>query len=185
MEIYARLIAAASSYGEPVADFLRAELPHVWFDAYLGMTSDRPPNVSVITRGTFDYLYDDYDTAAARRQSRLVACRPALSRDGNLLLDPRGRLVLEPSQLHGWIGNAVADRVRHPENGWRALDGSLRERVGRRRVLRLAAARPRRSRQDRPCRSLVESEHARDRLHDAPVVPTNELFSLIEAERNI
>ena len=97
------MVAAASRYGETVADFLRAELPHVWSDAYLAMTPGRQPNVDVITLGTFDYIYDDQDTLAATGlvpedlsvESRVVAVI------GGSAPDLRHR---DDSRLRGWLG---------------------------------------------------------------------------------
>jgi hypothetical protein len=64
-----------------VREFLREELPHYWYDEYSRMTPGRQLNVSVITRGTFDYLFDEQDTLIAagvvspepNTESRLVA----------------------------------------------------------------------------------------------------------------
>lgn len=93
----------AARYGEIVADFLRAELPHVWNDGYLAMTPGRQPNVDAITRGTFDYIYDDQDTLVASGlvpsqhnvESRVVAVI------GTSAPDLRRR---DDSRLRGWLG---------------------------------------------------------------------------------
>jgi hypothetical protein len=97
------MVAAAARYGETVEEFLRAELPHVWLHAYLAMTPGRQVNISVITRGTFDYIYDDQDTLIAtgavpdgpNLESRVVAVM------GSSAPDPRRR---DDSRLRGWLG---------------------------------------------------------------------------------
>jgi hypothetical protein len=97
------MVAAAARYGETAEEFLRAELPHVWHDAYLAMTPERHLNVGIITRGTFDYFYDDQDTLVAtgvipdelNLESRLVAVL------GFSAPDPRHR---DDSRLRGWLG---------------------------------------------------------------------------------
>jgi hypothetical protein len=48
VEVYARTVAAAAQYGETAAEFLRAELPHVWHEAYLAMTPGRQVNIGII-----------------------------------------------------------------------------------------------------------------------------------------
>lgn len=103
MEVYTRMAAAAAGYGETVEDFLRAELPHVWHDAYLAMTPGRRVNLSVIPRGTFEYFYDDHDTLVATGvvpdelnvESRVVAVI------GTSSPEPRPR---DDSRLRGWLG---------------------------------------------------------------------------------
>ena len=103
MEIYVRLVSAAASYGETVEEFLRAELPQVWHEAYAAMTPGRHLNIGVITRGTFDFYYDDQDTLVAmgtiqdapNLESRLVAAI------GFSAPDARRR---DDSRLRRWLG---------------------------------------------------------------------------------
>ena len=103
MEIYLRMAAAAEQYGETVESFLRTELPYLWHEAYVAMTPGRQPNVDIVTRGTFDYLYDDQDTLVAgglvptdvNAESRIVAVI------GTSAPDARHR---DDSRLRGWLG---------------------------------------------------------------------------------
>ncbi|HEX6086089.1 MAG TPA: hypothetical protein VF266_16270 [Thermoanaerobaculia bacterium] len=103
MEIYTRMVAAAAKHGETVAQFLRVELPHVWHEAYVAMTPARRLNVGIITRGSFDYYYDDQDTLIAtgeiadepNLESRLMAVL------GITAPDARHR---DDSRLRGWLG---------------------------------------------------------------------------------
>ncbi|HVE72192.1 MAG TPA: hypothetical protein VNI54_12555 [Thermoanaerobaculia bacterium] len=102
-QIYLRMIAAAARYGETVKEFLRSELPHVWHEHYVAADPTRRVNVGVITRGTFDYLYDDQDTLVAtgvvpdepNLESRVMAVI------GTSAPDPRHR---DDYRLRGWLG---------------------------------------------------------------------------------
>jgi len=100
---YAEIVAAAGSCGEPVAQFLRTELPHVWRDEYLQMTPGRRTNIYVITRGAFDYIFDDYQALEASgvvepdatSESRVVAVIGAPQ------ANPK---VRDDARLRGWVG---------------------------------------------------------------------------------
>ena len=97
------MVAAVARSGKSVEEFLRAELPHVWRDAYVAMAPGRHVNVGIITRGTFDYFYDDQDTLVAtgvipdepNLESRVVAVI------GSSAPDPRRR---DDARLRGWLG---------------------------------------------------------------------------------
>lgn len=102
-DVYQRMIAAAARYGEPVREFLRAELPHVWHEAYVAAAPGRQVNLGVVTRGTFEYIYDDQDTFVAtgvvldelNLESRVVAVI------GTSAPDLRRR---DDYRLRGWLG---------------------------------------------------------------------------------
>ena len=88
------MVAAAARYGERVKDFLRAELPHAWHEAYAAMTPGRESNILVIARGTFDFIYDDI-SADGDAETRVVAAI------GTSAPEPRKR---DDSRLQGWLG---------------------------------------------------------------------------------
>src|SRR3982751_5020845 len=101
---YEALLDDARSSGLPIADYLRAELPQLWCDAYLRMTP-RPTNVLTFGHGTFAYLYDDYATleasgvvpADSTTESRLVA---AVGLSQPSAVSRRH----DDGRLRGWVG---------------------------------------------------------------------------------
>ena len=102
-DVYLRTVTVAARYGETVKDFLRAELPHAWHEAYSAAAPDRRLNAEVVTRGTFDYIYDDQDTLIAtgvvrdepNLESRVIAVI------GTSAPDLRRR---DDYRLRGWLG---------------------------------------------------------------------------------
>ncbi len=88
----------------PVGQLLRQELPYLWREAYQSMTP-RLTHISIVTHGTFDYVYDDYATLEAMgtvevdgaTESRLVGAvgfsRPNLRTRRH-----------DDSRLRGWVG---------------------------------------------------------------------------------
>jgi hypothetical protein len=56
---YAEIMQAARESGEPVDEFLRAELPLCWESRYSVMAT-RPSQIVTFRYGTFDYIFDAY-----------------------------------------------------------------------------------------------------------------------------
>lgn len=88
--------------GQEVIAFLAGELPHAWWDAYLGMTP-RATNVVRFQYGTFEYVYDDYATLEATGTVPYSATIEAR------LVAVSGRSVLKKGKrddyrLKGWVG---------------------------------------------------------------------------------
>jgi hypothetical protein len=123
---YTEILQMAKDSGEPVASYLRRELPLHWRQAYLSM-SDRPTDIVVFTQNTFSYIFDSYqplepyDLASdvPPIEARLVAAigesKPKTSRrdDGRL----RGLSVSAMKGVDGlwdrghFIGHAIGGTV--------------------------------------------------------------------------
>jgi hypothetical protein len=99
---YSGVLSRAGVESAELADFLLRELPYVWRDAYIDMTT-RQTNVVRWQYGSFEYLFDDHAsleaTGAVLRdrnvEARLVA---ALGRS-----EPR-ETARDDYRLKGWIG---------------------------------------------------------------------------------
>lgn len=99
---YRAVLDGAISTPGVVIDILLEELPYLWRDAYIEMTS-HPTDIVRWRRGTFEYIYDDYTSLEAvgtvpydpHAEARLVA---ALGRS-----EPR-RTERDDYRLKGWVG---------------------------------------------------------------------------------
>ena len=99
---YRRVVVEATGSSCGLVEFLLEELPYVWRDAYLEMTS-HPTDIVRWRRGSFEYIYDDYASLEASgavpydptAEARLVA---AVGRS-EPRLGPR-----DDSRLRGWVG---------------------------------------------------------------------------------
>ena len=77
---YEALLQRAASNPSRVIDLLGEELPHLWRDAYVGMTL-HPVNIVRWRYGSFEYIFDDYASLeasgavphSAEAEARLVA----------------------------------------------------------------------------------------------------------------
>ena len=102
------LRAAATTDTDAVIAFLAEELPYLWRDAYLVMTS-RPTCIDRIRLGSFEYLHDDLASLealgsvppSAVAEARLVAVL------GTSAPQPRKR-SRDDSRLRGFIGRTHA-----------------------------------------------------------------------------
>lgn len=87
---------------EETVAFLLEELPYLWRDAYMEMTSHRT-NIVRLRHGAFEYIYDDYASLEAsgavpydlKAEARLVA---VLGRS-----EPR-KTGRDDYRLKGWVG---------------------------------------------------------------------------------
>jgi hypothetical protein len=101
---YKGALEEARSSSTTLREYLREELTHLWFEAYLQITP-HPTNVVTFTHGSFDYLYDDYATLEATgvvpiddsSESRLVAA-VGFSQSSRV-----GRRH-DDGRLRGWVG---------------------------------------------------------------------------------
>src|SRR5580658_3764424 len=100
---YARFVVAFDGAGfATLAEYVAEELPYVWLDAYLRLTS-RPANALRVALGSFVYLFDDYAsleaTGAVPRdttsEGRLIAAFGISSPQASARDDYR---------LKGWVG---------------------------------------------------------------------------------
>ena len=74
---YEQLLSDAWASGPVVTQWLREELTYAWHEAYLQM-SGSPAYILFFTHGSFDYLYDRFDTLVytsglGRRTVRVTA----------------------------------------------------------------------------------------------------------------
>lgn len=99
---YQEILQQALQHSGDLIDFLRQELPYVWRDAYVAMTT-HPLNIVRWTYGSFEYIFDDYASlevtgavpSSANIEARLVAVF-GCSNPSSL---PR-----DDYRLKGWIG---------------------------------------------------------------------------------
>jgi len=104
---YPDIVAEATRTNTPVVGYLREELPYVCRDEYVRMMPSRMTNICLITRGSFEYLFDDYATLEATgavetdavTESRVVAVvgtsEPNLKKRDDY-------------RLRGWVGRTEA-----------------------------------------------------------------------------
>ncbi|MGE3344144.1 MAG: hypothetical protein AB7L71_11995 [Vicinamibacterales bacterium] len=99
---YEELLAEAVASAMPVPEFLRRELPNLWYDAYLEMTP-RQTNVVTFAHGTFDYVYDDLASleAAGVAKADSVTESRLVGAVGTSQSNPKRR---DDSRLRGWVG---------------------------------------------------------------------------------
>lgn len=100
---YGSLLASAPDGPlEVMIQYLKAELPSLWRDAYLA-TGGRPADLFLIQRGEFEFLFDDYLGLEERglvppepgAESRVVAVHGCSVVSGSRRDDDR---------LRGWVG---------------------------------------------------------------------------------
>jgi hypothetical protein len=99
---YEALLQWATSNPDRVIDLLGEELPHLWRDAYVGMTS-HPVNIVRWRYRTFEYIFDDYASLeasdavphSAKAEARLVA---VFGRS-----NPKNA-ARDDYRLKGWVG---------------------------------------------------------------------------------
>jgi hypothetical protein len=111
---YEQLLSDARASGTAVTQWLREELPYAWQEAYLQM-SGRPAHILSFTHGSFDYVYDHFDTLVHTgmvsddgvSESRLVAAVGIATANGKVRRHDDGR-------LRGWLG-PTRDILGH---GW-------------------------------------------------------------------
>ena len=95
---YDSLLAAGRASREGLSQFLRAELPRLWMQAYGEMRADGA-NVVAFWHGTFEYIYDHYDVLEQAQdpvgEPRLVAAIGISAPKST----PR-----DDYRLRGWVG---------------------------------------------------------------------------------
>ncbi len=105
---YNAILATVADRGsDEIIAFMVEEFPHLWMEAYLVMTP-RQTDIYRIRLGSFEYVYDDYATLAARRvvpydseaEARLVA---VFGRSA-----PRDR-TRDDYRLRRWVGPTEAN----------------------------------------------------------------------------
>jgi len=85
-----------------IVSFLLTELPYMWRDAYLGLTP-RLTNIWRLRHGSFEYIYDDYETL---EMSGVVPFNPIAEARlvGALGQSKPTKKVRDDYRLKGWIG---------------------------------------------------------------------------------